>query len=107
MLAYLIWHRPRADDRRDAVSGARRSPHDAVAGMAGEGWGGVYGLVRGRATVPGVVRWASKPGEESYGSFLERERAESVWQRQLVLGPAPEFCLAAEGSPARRRLWPP
>ena len=161
MLAYLFWHRPRADDRRDdyerrlvrfhaalqgavagsaafgieelpfaggagyedwylvegwaalgalneaAVSGARRSPHDAVAGMAGEGWGGVYGLVRGRAAAPDAVLWASKPDGESYGSFLERERAESVWQRQLVLGPAPEFCLAAEGSSARRRLWPP
>lgn len=160
MLAYLFWHRPRDDDRRDdyerrlvgfhaalqgavvgsaafgldelpfaagpgyedwylvdgwsalgvlseaAVSGARRSPHDAVASVSGEGWGGVYGLVRGRAAVPDVVRWASKPGGESYDSFLERERAKTVWQRQLVLGPAPEFCLSAEGSSARRRLWP-
>jgi hypothetical protein len=89
-----------------AVSGARRSPHDAVAGVAGEGWGGVYGLLRGRAAAPEVVRWTSKPDRESYDSFLERERAETVWQRQLVLGPAPEFCLSAEGSSTRRRLWP-
>lgn len=66
----------------------------------------MYRLVRGRAAVPDVVGWASKPGGESDDSFLERTRAESVWQRQLVLGPAPEFCLSAAGSSARRRLWP-
>ena len=27
--------------------------------------------------------------------------------RQLLLGPAPEFCLEDEQGPGRRRLWPP
>ena len=90
-----------------AVSDVRRSPHDAVAHLSAEGWGGVYHLVRGRSGVPEGVRWTGKRRDESYESFLERESAGAVWQRQLVLGPAPEFCLSVEPSPAQLRLWPP
>src|ERR1700733_4368424 len=35
-----------------AVSGERRPPHDDVARLAAEGWGGVYLLVRGEARPP-------------------------------------------------------
>jgi hypothetical protein len=91
---------------RAAVSGKRRAPHDAAARLAAEGWGGVYRLVRGTSAVPDGVRWTSKRPGESYESFLDRERTDVVWQRQLVLGPAPEFCLTGEGSPERLRLWP-
>jgi hypothetical protein len=100
MLAYVFWHRPRADistteyevrlrafhDSLDvpsasfrlavlpfapdsgyedcyvvdawaelgelnanAVAGEHREPHAAIAELAGEGWGGMYALVRGAA----------------------------------------------------------
>jgi hypothetical protein len=89
-----------------AVSGVRRSPHDAVAHLAQDGWGGVYRLTRGGSELPDGGRWATKPRDESYESFLHRERAETVWQRQLVLGPAPEFFLSGQWSEARPRVWP-
>jgi hypothetical protein len=89
-----------------AVSGTRRLPHDAVARLAREGWGGVYRLTRGSSEAPEGGRWVSKSRDESYESFLHDQRAETVWQRQLVLGPAPEFFLSAEPSEARLRMWP-
>jgi hypothetical protein len=89
-----------------AVSGARAAPHDAVARLARDGWGGVYGLICGTPRAPDRGRWVSKPRAETYESFLGREEAETVWQRQLVLGPAPEFFLSAERSEARSRVWP-
>jgi hypothetical protein len=88
-----------------AVSGVRAAPHDAVARLARDGWGGVYRLMRGSSKVPDRGRWESKPADESYDSFLGREGAETIWQRQLVLGPAPEFFRSAESSEARLRIW--
>ncbi len=76
-----------------AVSGERLPRHDAVAGLAAEGWGGVYALVRGPAVPPAATDWVAKPAGQSYGEFVESLEAASVWQRQLLLGPAPEFCL--------------
>jgi hypothetical protein len=89
-----------------ATEGSQGGLHDALAGLAGEGWGGVYALARGKAQVPERVRWADKPRGESYESFLEHEPADAIWQRQLVLGPAPELCLSVEHSADRRRVWP-
>ena len=80
-----------------AVSGALREPHDAVAGLAGDGAGGVYRLVR-----PGValgearaVTWHDKPRGVPSEAFVGGLAAGAVWQRQMVLGPAPEFGLMA------------
>jgi hypothetical protein len=56
---------------------------------------------------PERVRWADRPRGRSRESFLEGEPADAVWKRQLVLGPAAEFCLSAERSTGRRRLWSP
>lgn len=85
-----------------AVSGARRGPHDAAARLADGGRGAVYGLLgqaRGRA--PQRTIWCSKPRGVSYDDFLPRLPPGEVWRRQMVLGPAPEFCIvgtdAAEG----------
>ena len=89
-----------------AVSGERAQPHDAVAHRSGDGWGGVYRLIRGSPEVPAGGRWASKPRDETYEAFLGGEGADAVWQRQLVLGPAPEFFLSAGASEARVRIWP-
>ena len=81
-----------------AVTGARGGPHEEVAALAGEGWGGVYRLVRGAAVAPSSVRWTTKPAHESYDGFLQALSEETVWQRQMVLGPAPEFCLVGRGA---------
>lgn len=89
-----------------AVTGPRQAPHDAAAALAGEGWAGVYALMRGTAAPPDAVRWATKPAGEPYQAFLRREPAGSVWQRQMTLGPAPEFALAGGGPAGRRRLTP-
>jgi hypothetical protein len=88
-----------------AVSGVRSAPHDAVADLAGDGWGGVYRLIRGNSKAPDRGRWTWKSRGETYESFIRREEAETVWQRQLVLGPAAEFFLTAEPSNARVRVW--
>ena len=78
-----------------AVSGHRRRPHDNVAGMAGAGMAGVYALRRGAAELPDAERavWFGKTAGVSYDEFFGRlgERR-SLWQRQMVLGPTPEFC---------------
>jgi hypothetical protein len=79
-----------------AVDARRRAFHDAVAGMAGEGWGGVYALARGDPSPPTAVRWLDKPRGVAYETFLAGLRSPSVWLRQLVLGPAPEVCAAGE-----------
>jgi hypothetical protein len=83
-----------------AISGVRRDPHDAVAEAADEGWGGVYALIRGDRRPPLSARWVSKPAGESYEVFLDTVQARTVWQRQMVLGPAPEFCVVEDGDVA-------
>lgn len=89
---------------RAATEGPQARRHDASSELSGEGWGGVYALVRGPASVPTGLSWVSKQPGETYSSFLARQPSASVWQRQLVLGPAPEFCVASEPSSARLRL---
>lgn len=109
-----------------AVSAERRPVHQAIAaGMAG-GAGAIYGLQQGAEDVAGVptAAWISKPRGMSYADFYGRiqpllhsaagagcpgaadvgHAAEStegteagLWRRQLVLGPAPEFCLLSAG----------
>lgn len=91
-----------------AISDERREPHDAVAKIAADGWGAVYALVRGDPRPPACPRWMSKPRGESYEAFLDRLQAPTVWQRQMALGPAPEFCLAEmaeDDSAARAPGW--
>ena len=76
-----------------AVSGPRRAPHDAVAAMSRKGAGGVYRLIAGDVPLAAVTHaaWsATRPPEPP--------AACAVWQRQLVLGPAPEYAVLA-GSP--------
>ena len=85
-----------------AVSGSRRGPHDRVAVLSGGGVGGLYRLRTGASDpVAGVEAWFAKPPGWSYpdldclleATFMS-DPASSVWQRQLVLGPGLEFCLA-------------
>lgn len=84
-----------------AVAGRRRDPHDHAARMALGGAGGLYGqLAEGAGPPPAEVVWFGKPAGVPYPEFLARVPAGELWQRRLVLGPAPEFCLAGGAAPA-------
>jgi hypothetical protein len=91
-----------------AVSHGHRTVHDAVAHRFGAGAGGLYGLIEGHPPLgPGafdqesVAVWVGRsPGTERralgdlLGDGMDSQHA-SLWRRQLVFGPAPEFCLLA------------
>lgn len=80
-----------------AVDARRKGGHDRAAGMVAEGWGGIYASVRGPAAIPTAARWLYKPRGKSTTDFLAGfDSSIPVWQRQMVLGPAPEFCVASE-----------
>ena len=89
-----------------ATSDAQRVRHETLAPLSGNGWGGIYALVKGEARPPDGAIWVEKARAESYDSFLKGLAAPVIWQRQLALGPAPEFCLGEPSSAGRRRLWP-
>jgi hypothetical protein len=85
-----------------AVSGARKTPHDAAAAAARSGVAGLMGHVAG-APLPASPRWAawlSKPHGVAYADFHAELAAAldgdaSAWQRQMTLGPASEYCVLA------------
>jgi hypothetical protein len=86
----------------DAVAAAHVTSHDRVAHYAGSGAGAVYGLQAGSAGAGlGAAAWFAKPPGWSYEQLDDVlagavDAGRSLWRRQLVLGPAPEFCLRAE-----------
>ncbi|HXR61260.1 MAG TPA: hypothetical protein VN732_08045 [Solirubrobacterales bacterium] len=87
-----------------AVDARRRGGHDRAAALAADGWGGIYRAVRGPAEIPGVAEWLHKPRGEATADFLGGlPEGAGAWQRQMVLGPAPEFCVARPGPPEDRR----
>jgi hypothetical protein len=89
-----------------AVGRGHRSSHDRVARHFGAGAGGLYCLIEGDAhTVASpqgetsLATWVTRPPGstrralgELLGDGMDPLHA-SLWRRQLVLGPAPEFCL--------------
>jgi hypothetical protein len=91
----------------EAAVTAARAAHDAAAAVAAGGAGGLYRLRSGDALrEPRFGHWFGKPGGMPYAEFfgaLAPRVAEcrgALWQRQLTLGPATEFCLhAAERVP--------
>lgn len=93
-----------------AVDHVRRPEHDPVARQAATGAGGVYALRAGELPVggAGAAEWSAKPLGRPYPDWesgLTEGRdpaAFALWQRQLVLGPAPEYCLLAPGESLRR-----
>jgi hypothetical protein len=90
-----------------AVGRGHRGPHDALARRFGAGAGGLYGLLEGHADLHCEhVVWVSRPPgsrrgalAELLGDGMDPEHA-SLWRRQFVLGPAPEYCLLAPVAPA-------
>jgi hypothetical protein len=113
--AYEDWYL--TDDWRslgvlgDAAVDAVRGPdHDPVARQAAGGAGGVYALRAGDLAVwdAGTADWSAKPPGTSYpdweaGLLAGHDPARfALWQRQLVLGPAPEFCLLQPGDALHR-----
>lgn len=90
-----------------AVDRRRRESHDEAAALAAEGWGAIYGLLRGEPLIPRAVEWREKPRGRPAAEHATSSRAEVVWRRQLVLGPAPELCLGSRGpAPGRESIWP-
>jgi hypothetical protein len=96
-----------------AVGHGHRTAHDGIAHRFGSGAGGLYGLIEGHPPAAGsgpgsksatfgkesVAVWVARaPGIERrglgelLGDGMDARHA-SLWRRQLVLGPAPEFCL--------------
>lgn len=86
-----------------AVSGARREPHDAAAAAAGSGSGGVYRQLQ-QGDEHDTVTWWSKPPGVTYADAIPEllRTGASVWQRQMVLGPAPEFLVTAPRGDGRQ-----
>jgi len=86
-----------------AVQGPRRPPHDAAAEAAADGSAGIYRRTLGAPRPDGALAsWFAKPDGLTYsalGETLDERlagRDASMWQRQMTLGPAPEFCLLAD-----------
>ncbi len=108
---YLVADSGALDRLNEAAIDARhRSFHDAAAVIAGDGAGGLYSLVLPAAgweadrTTRGRIGFrlaVQDPG----GSLLQFMPAlmgaapseARIWQRRLVLGPSPEFCIELRG----------
>jgi hypothetical protein len=89
----------------DAVAPAHIKVHDRVAHQAESGTGGLYAR-RAGAGAPGgtAATWFAKPAGWSYADLenaLETylDRGLTLWQRQMLLSPAPEFCLCGDVAP--------
>jgi hypothetical protein len=98
-----------------AVGRGHRTAHDGVARRSGAGSGGLYGLLEGDRRV--IARRGGLLGDTPLAIWVGRSpdsrrpalgellgdgmdpRHASLWRRQLVLGPAPEFCLLAREMP--------
>ena len=92
-----------------AVAAAQRAPHDDAARAAAGGMGGVYGLRLGDPTAPPGEQphalWFAKPSGMTYEALLTlmqpliEQTGGALWRRQMVLGPAPEFCWRTAHAP--------
>jgi hypothetical protein len=86
-----------------AVDAAHAQTHDAMAYAVQKGAGGVYALIAGDPLArTGWCGWFSKQDGIRYPQLraelaqqLSEGTINAVWQRQLVLGPAPEFRILA------------
>jgi hypothetical protein len=101
---YLVERWEHLGALNEAAVDARHGPaHDAAAGAVGAGSAGVYRLRAGATPLPreGDALWLHKPRGVPYPEFRARidSHGGAVWERQMVLGPAPEYCLIAPSRP--------
>jgi hypothetical protein len=90
-----------------AVAAINKAPHDQAALYAASGTAGLYQLSTGDTdpTHAQVACWFGKPTGMSYAAFfslmrpLVIEYSGALWQRQMTLGPTPEFCWWVPVSP--------
>jgi hypothetical protein len=84
-----------------AVEGSRKEPHDRAAAVAAGGAGGLYRLIAGDPALIAstYAYWFGKPAGMTYAELtvllapVTAAPGVALWQRQMVLGPAPEYCL--------------
>ena len=89
------------------VAAVAQAAHDQAAAGAEAGAGALYRLRAGEPRLDQalVASWITKPRDLTYADFDAAlteplaEPATSLWRRQMVLGPAPEFCLLASREP--------
>lgn len=87
----------------EAVVRSHSTAHDQAARYAEGGTGGIYRAIVGQARLAPVrfAAWMSKPRAMGYAAFFAALASKTtqpditLWQRQLTLGPASEFCLHA------------
>lgn len=85
---------------RAAIAAPHRASHDVVAGGSAHGQGSIYELRAGAPTLleDRFEEWGSKPAGRATADHVRALEATagaevgSIWQRQLALGPPPEFC---------------
>jgi hypothetical protein len=89
----------------DAVALPHHGSHDAVAALAEHGVGGLYRLRRGTVDLDAIRfdGWIAKPRGVPSEVFAAQVLPDgsppeaSLWQRQMALGPAPEYCRRTKG----------
>lgn len=71
-------------------------PHHGAASLTGSMAAGLYQLVEGEGCQGETATWLDeRPAPVRTG--------ESLWRRQMVLGPTPQFCLLGSGGEMARR----
>ncbi|MGE5644985.1 MAG: hypothetical protein ACM336_04250 [Acidobacteriota bacterium] len=88
-----------------ALANARAMPHVEAAAQSEGGAAGLYGSIAGQSRLTPVrfAAWLSKPRGMTYKDFFAALAPHTtkpditLWQRQMSLGPAREFCLHATG----------
>ena len=84
-----------------AVSGICEAPHNAVARAMAAGAGSLFGAFTDLTSVgpARTITFVTKPRTTPYETFrieIGNLPCESLWRRQLVLGPTPEFALLSQ-----------
>ncbi len=116
----LPWVKPRSQCREDwylvsdfealgalneaAVAAPNRESHDEVARASAGLAAGLYRLREGQPRLRSArfATWIRKPARTAYQAFFDHiadlvgDLSTDLWQRQMVLGPTPEFCVHSE-----------